>query len=318
MSIRSRKPQRPPAFDLLTDVMEQVRLEGTVVFAAELHGPFGIAIDRPHRSPFYIALEGECELHIGGRVHRVGPRDFVLLPKAAPHVVRSDAKARVVPFDDWLAAYPLDAHGFTLQRGSGAPRRVLGGFFSTDALKANPLFAALPPLILLRGTEPDVQRWLAPSVDIIRAEIDSDLQGSRTVLRRMADVLFIQALRAYAARHRAAAGWLRGLGDPRVAKALVLMHQRYAEPWTLESLARAAGASRTGLAVKFRELVGEAPMAYLARWRITRAANSLRNERLSLARVAESVGYQSDAVFSKAFRRVTGVSPGRYRRGAAA
>lgn len=320
MSIRSsrhRAADTPPAFDLLTDVMEQVRLEGTVFFTAELHAPYGIAIDRPHRSPFYIALEGECELQVAGKVHRVGPRDFILLPKAAPHIVRSDPKARIVPFDDWLAAHPLDAHGFTLHRGPGGARRVLGGFFSTDALKANPLFGGLPPYILLRGSDPDVQRWLAPTIDFIRAEIDSGLQGSRTVLRRMADVLFIQALRAYAARNRAATGWLRGLGDPRVAKALTLMHQRFAEPWTLDSLARAAGTSRTALAVKFRELVGEAPMAYLTRWRITRAANRLRSERTSLTRVGESVGYHSDAVFSKAFRRVTGVSPGRYRRSAA-
>ncbi len=319
MSIRSKHAAppaaTPPSFDLLSDVMEQVRLEGTVYFSAELHAPYGISIDRPHRSPFYIGLEGECEIQVGrGRPHLIGPRDFILLPKATPHVIRSDRGARIVPFEDWLATHPMDAHGFTVHRGPGAVRRVIGGFFSTDSLKINPLFDALPQLILLRGTDPDVQRWLQPTLEFIRAEIDSGLQGSRTVLRRMADVLFIQALRAYAARNRGAAGWLRGLGDPRVAKALVLMHQRYADPWTLDALAHEAGASRTALAVRFRELVGEAPMAYLTRWRVTRAANRLRSERTPLARVAEGVGYQSDAVFSKAFRRVTGVSPGRYRR----
>jgi AraC-like DNA-binding protein len=306
-----------PPFDLLTDVMEQVRLEGTVYFSAELHAPYGIAIDRPHRSPFYIGLEGECQIQVGrGKVHVLGPRDVALLPNAAAHVVRSDRDARVVPFDDWLATHPMDARGFTLHRGPGKVRRVIGGFFSTDSLRLNPLFSALPPIILLRGTDPDVQRWLEPTVNFICAEVEAGLQGSRTVLRRMADVLFIQSLRAYAARNRCAAGWLRGLGDPRVAKALTLMHQRYADPWTLDSLAHEVGTSRTALAVRFRELVGEPPMAYLTRWRVTRAASQLRSERTPLARVAEGVGYQSDAVFSKAFRRVTGVSPGRYRRDA--
>ncbi len=134
----------------------------------------------------------------------------------------------------------------------------------------------------------------------------------------MADVLFIQVLRAFAAQHDITCGWLRGLADPRVGRALLLLHQRYREEWTLDQLAHEVGASRTLLAVRFKELVGEAPMAYLTRWRITRAANQLRIDKTSLSRVAESVGYQSDAVFSKAFRRVTGQSPGNYRREALA
>lgn len=138
------------------------------------------------------------------------------------------------------------------------------------------------------------------------------------MLRRMADVLFIQAVPAYAAQHACATSWLRGLSDARVGKALALLHDRYAEPWTLDSLAREVGTSRTALAVRFKELVGEAPMAYLTRWRVTRAANRMRSERINLSRLAESVGYNSDAVFSKAFRRITGQSPGRYRNAAGA
>jgi transcriptional regulator GlxA family with amidase domain len=140
------------------------------------------------------------------------------------------------------------------------------------------------------------------------------MQGAQTVLRRMADVLFIQAVRAYALQHGCAASWLRGLSDRRIGQALTLLHSRYAEPWTVDSLAREVGMSRTLLAVQFKELVGESPISYLTRWRITRAANRLRSERVSLERVAESVGYTSDAVFSKAFRRITGIAPGRYRR----
>ena len=308
----------PAGFDLLTDVMEQVHLEGTVYFNAELHAPYAIAIDRPHRSPFYIGLEGECEIVVGrGKAARrfaFGPHDFVLLPGAAPHVVRSDARAPVTPFDDWVATHPMDARGRSVHAGPGAVRRVLGGFFSTDALRGHPLFSALPALILLRGDEPQVQRWLRPTVDFIRAELDAQAQGARTVLRRMADVLFIQAVRAYAAHNACAAGWLRGLTDARVGRALALLHERYAEPWTLDALAREVGASRTALAVHFHQLIGETPMAYLTRWRITRAANALRTERKPLSRVAAEVGYASDAVFSKAFRRVLGMPPARFRR----
>jgi AraC-like DNA-binding protein len=318
MSIRSEHPAlaEAPAFDVLTDVMEQVRLEGTVYFSAELHAPWGISIVRSGRAPFYAVASGECELQVDrrGPARRVQAGDFVLLPNAAPHVVRSDRGAPVVPFDTWLQAHPMDRRGATRHAGPGAATRVIGGFFSVDPLRINPLFGALPALIHLRGADGQVQSLLQPTLRLVEAEIAAGALGARTVLRRLADVLFIQAVRLHADGEAGVAGWLRGLADPRVGRALMLLHERYADPWTLDSLAHEVGASRTLLAVRFRTLVGEPPMAYLTRWRITRAANLLHGARLPLARVAEQVGYQSDAVFSKAFRRVTGQPPGVWRR----
>ncbi len=320
MSIRSEPPGAAAApqapFDLLTDVLEQVRLEGTVYFSAALHAPWGVSIARRGRAPFYAVTAGACELKVGSRgaVRQVQAGDFLLLPGAAPHVVRSGRDALVVPFDDWLQLHPLDRRGATVHRGPGAATRVTGGFFSIDPLRINPLFAALPPLIHLRGAEPRVRRWLAPTLRLIEAEIAGGGLGAPTVLRRLADVLFVQAVRLHAEGEKVAPGWLRGLADPRVGRALLLLHQRYAEPWTLESLAREVGTSRTLLSVRFRELVGEPPMAYLTRWRVTRAANALHGPRQPLARVAEQAGYRSEAVFSKAFRRVTGQAPGAWRK----
>jgi AraC-like DNA-binding protein len=240
----------------------------------------------------------------------------VLLPGGAPFVVRSGPDANVVPFDEFLATHPMDQRGYIRHDGPGPRTRVTGGFFSTQALKMNPLFAALPPLIHLRGTDPHVQRWLQPTLAFMDAEIAAGEQGARTVLRRLADVVFIQAVRAYiAGQDRATRGWLRGLTDRRVARALAAIHERYAEPWTLDALAHEAGMSRTAFAVTFKALVGESPMAYLQRWRVLRAANALRSDGLSLTRAAEAVGYPSGVVFAKAFKRVTGESPGRYRRG---
>lgn len=303
-----------PAFDVLSDVMEQVRLEATVYFSAELHAPWGIAVARRGRAPFYAVTEGRCELVVGRRVLRVEAGDLLLLPNAATHVARSGRDAVAVPFETWLAGHPMDARGSTVQAGRGAATRVTGGFFSTDVARLNPLFSALPPVIHLRGSEPQVRRWLEPTLAFIHAEVAAGEQGAATVLRRLADVLFIQAVRVYAQQQGGAASWLRGLADPRIARALTLIHARYAEPWTLDTLARAAGLSRTLLAVRFKALVGESPINYLARWRITRAAGELRSGRDSLERVAERVGYPSAAVFSKAFRRVTGEPPGRWRR----
>ena len=318
MSIRSDKAASGAGgFDLLTDVMEQVRLEAPVFFTGDLAAPYGISVVREGRAPFYAVRSGQCSIKVGDRAERkVGPGDFILLPGGAPHVVRSGPKAKIVPFDEWLATHPMDHRGFVRHRGTGPITRVTGGFFSAQSIKVNPLFAALPPLIHLRGSDPHVRQWLQPTLAFIDAEIVSDAQGARTVLRRMADVLFIQAVRAYiAGRDRRTRSWLRGLTDKRIARALATIHERYAEPWTLEALAREAAMSRTAFAVTFKALVGESPMSYLERWRVLRAANALRTEGLSLARAAEAVGYRSDIVFAKAFKRVTGETPGRYRRG---
>jgi AraC-like DNA-binding protein len=304
-----------PHFDVLTDLVDQVHLEGTVYFSAELHAPWGIAIARVGRTPFYLVRNGRAELQVErGRVHPLEAGDFVLLPNAAPHVVRSGRDAQIVPFDDWLALHPMDAAGRSVHAGSGAVTRVIGGFFSTGGATANPLFAALPRVIVLRGSDARVRRWLEPTLAFIENEIDARAQGAAAVLQRMADVLFIQAVRAYAAQDEGASGWLRGMSDRRIAHALALLHERYTEDWTLDRLAREVGMSRTALAVCFRELVGTAPMAYLTRWRITRAANLLRAKNVDLERAATQVGYASGTVFAKAFKRVTGQAPGRYRR----
>lgn len=214
-----------------------------------------------------------------------------------------------------MLRHPMDdkGRGFALG-GSGPLMRVTGGFFDTEPVRINPLLEALPAVIHLQGTDTAVQRWLTPTLHFIDAEMDHGHQGAQTVLRRLADVLFIQAVRAYSEQQGVTASWLRGLSDRRIARALALLHGRFADPWTLDSLAREVGMSRTLLAVQFKSLVGESPMSYLTRWRITRAANFIRSERGSLAQVAESVGYMSDAVFAKAFRRVLGVPPGQYRR----
>lgn len=306
-----------PRFDVLTDVVEQVHLEGTVYFSAELHAPWGIAIARAGRTPFYLVRRGRAEMQVGarGRPIALEAGDFALLPNAAPHIVRSERGAQVIPFDDWLALHPMDAAGRSVHAGGGEETRVIGGFFSSGGTAANPLFAALPSVIVLRGTDPRVRRWLEPTLAFIEGEIDARAQGSGAVLQRLADVLFIQAVRAHAAQEQAT-GWLRGMSDRRIARALALLHERFAEDWTLDRLAHEVGMSRTALAVRFRELVGEAPMAYLTRWRVTRAANLLRGRDGDLERTASAVGYRSGTVFAKAFKRVTGVSPGRYRRSA--
>ena len=147
--------------------------------------------------------------------------------------------------------------------------------------------------------------------------MSSRVHGSRSVLNRFADILFIQAVRAVLSTGAPIhAGWLKGLSDGRVARALALMHEHYAKPWTLTLLAREIGTSRTVLALRFRTLVGASPMAYLTRWRMLHAARLLRESRAGVADVAGMVGYTSEAAFAKAFKRTLGRTPGTARRSA--
>jgi len=145
--------------------------------------------------------------------------------------------------------------------------------------------------------------------------MDSRLHGSRSVLNRLADILFIQAVRAFLSMGELThAGWLKGLSDGHVARALALIHEHYAKPWTLERLAREIGISRTVLAVRFRTLVGASPIVYLTRWRMLQATKLLREPRAGVADVAGKVGYTSEAAFAKAFKRTLKRTPGQVRR----
>ena len=159
--------------------------------------------------------------------------------------------------------------------------------------------------------------WLEPTLRFIGVEMGSRMHGSRSVLNRLADILFIQAVRAFLSTGEPLhTGWLKGLTDGRVARALALMHEHYTQPWTLERLTRETGVSRTVLAVRFRTLVGASPMAYLTRWRMLQAAKLLRESRAGVAEVAEKVGYTSEAAFAKAFKRTLDRTPGAVRRSA--
>ena len=186
------------------------------------------------------------------------------------------------------------------------------GEFILEDRRINPLLAALPPLILIRGKDGDAVPWLRVTLDHVREEVQATNLGAEAVLTRLADVLFIQALRAHF--HEASfnessdnpQGWIGGLKDPQIGAALSLMHRRYSEPWTVALLAREVAMSRSAFSERFKELIGEPPLSYLARWRLHSAARLLRSSDAKLAQVARRVGYESDVAFHRAFKRVVG------------
>ena len=196
---------------------------------------------------------------------------------------------------------------FTYGPADSDRTRFVCGFLGCDAPPFNPLLQALPRMLVVRHASGRLERL----VELALAEVDG--AGAASVRERLSESMFIETVRSHLAL--GAPGWLDGLSDPLIGRALSLMHASPAEPWTTASLAHQAGASRSTLADRFTRLVGQPPMRYLAAWRMRLAADRLGRPEATVAEAAHDAGYESEAAFSRAFKKATGVTPGAWRNG---
>ena len=307
--------------DVLSEVLAVTRLKGTVYFSAELRAPWGIALPQRRRAPFYVVTRGQCEISLDGAPSpgvSLGPGDLVVLPGGTAHALASSATADAIPLEQFVARLPMDERGHVKALdGKGPMTSIIGGFFELERAP-EPLVAVLPPLIHVSGDDAEVSGWLDQTLRSIAHEASQALPGRAVVLNRLADVLFVRVVRAYLLKLSAGGAtgppsWLRGLTDPRIARALAQIHRAPEQAWTLAQLASRAAMSRTAFAQRFRALVGQTPVSYLAAWRMQKAAYLLEMG-TSIAQIAEQVGYTSELAFAKAFRRLMGMPPGAYAR----
>ena len=188
------------------------------------------------------------------------------------------------------------------------------GFIESAEFLFAPVFRSLPPLVIDRTSDDKVSAVITSTVKEIMVLADAGAPGTDLMLGRLMESLFVEVLRRYAARLPSSAkGWFAGLNEPIVSRALQLVHANPARRWTVDELAREAGASRTVLAERFNAVMGQAPIEYVTGWRMQIAAERIRNSEDSLAAIAADVGYESEAAFNRAFKRITGVTPGRWR-----
>jgi AraC-like DNA-binding protein len=318
--------------DPLTDVLTSVRLTGAVFFSVEgtapwvAEGPPASAISgrvlpgADHVLEFHAVTRGHCLGGILGEdpVH-LEAGDLICFPHGDPHVM-SSARGLRAPLDD-LSLYERPAGArlpFPVKLGSGPPEvHLVCGFLGCDARPFNPLLAALPRV--LRASDRDApDGWLSRFMEVAEAEARTPRPGAEAVLARLSELMFIEVIR----RHVESllpdrTGWLAGLRDPHVGKALAALHARPGHPWTLDALGHEAGLSRSALAERFTALVGEPPIQYLGRWRMQVAAGLLTSTHDGIAAIAARVGYASEAAFSRAFKKLVGVPPASWRRGRA-
>jgi AraC-like DNA-binding protein len=308
--------------DVLTDVLESVRMRSNVYGRMELTAPWGLRVDfgaQGHPS-FYVVSRGTCWLELDGVADAIPLTggDFLLLPKGRPHVIRDRPGSPPIPIKDLLAGCAAPGEGVNgpvlRHGGGGTPTSLVAGCFWFESEGGMPLIDALPPLIHIKGDEGSPVRWLESTLQFLAAEVASPVAGAETVRNRLADILFVQAIRAHISGAGATSvGWLRALGDEQIGAALRLIHERPAHPWTVDSLADGVAMSRSAFADRFRHLVGVPPHSYVTRWRLHKASDLLRRGDATLAAVARAVGYENESSFGKVFKRYTGLAPGEFR-----
>lgn len=298
--------------DLLSAVLRELRFESAGYRWLELGAPFRICFDQPGLRGVHLVARGECELVLhDGSVDRLTAGDLVIFPRSDSHVLRSPGAGA----GSTVSSAELGAQTPSTRLRAGGPRTdvviVCGAFLVGEP--DHPALRGLPRCIHLPGNAGRPQPWLAPLVEVLRAEAFDGGPGSDLVMARLSDALLIRILRHHSDTVDQT-GWLAGLRDPFVAAALAAIHTNLAHPWTLTGLASTVGLSRAAFAARFTDRVGEPAMRYLLSLRMQRAKTLLRNQQTTIAAVATQVGYQSDVAFAAAFKREVGSSPGAYRR----
>ena len=309
--------------DPLSDVLRAVRLNGAYFFLVDATDPWSMAAgaacdlapqilpDAEHLISYHVVVSGSCWGGLAGQPQMLlEPGDAIVFPHGDPHVMSSEERRGPVPgpMHGVPHRYPE-----TLRIGGGGRRAMfVCGFLACDARPYNPILSALPRCLHVRGA---AGGWLAEFPRQVVAESREGGAGSATMLTRMAELMFIEVLRRHIDRLPAQqTGWLAGLRDPLIAQVLAQLHARPTHAWTLAELAHAVATSRTVLAERFAQLVGVPPMQYLTQWRLQLAAEHLARGSAKVAAVAERVGYESEAAFSRAFKRATGHAPAVWRR----
>jgi AraC-like DNA-binding protein len=287
------RPGGASAVDPLSELLDTLRLAAVGHDRHERVAPWAVALPDDDVARVVVVARGAARLEgDGARPRALSAGDVVLLAHGgAPRLCDAGDGAR----------------------RSGAAVIVVCAFRFRAAHRTHAL-RRLPGCVHVRPQAWPEGRTLARVARLIADESRSALPGASVVMNRLADVLLVEVIRAFLAGRDCASRTLRALADPQIGKALVLVHERPEEPWTVDRLASRVALSRSGFAARFHDLVGEPPLEYVTRWRITRAAELLKDSDAAMAEVAERAGYASEAAFNRAFKRLEGVTPGAYRR----
>jgi AraC-like DNA-binding protein len=313
--------------DVLSEVLKVVKLQGALYFNGEFSSPWSFCAPHslmmaPHLAPgaghvitYHLLTEGKASARLldGERVP-LDAGDIVIFPHGHAHILENGPPTESVDMGKELAR--VVSQGLKLSRlgGGGEVTRFVCGFMTCEPQLSQVFLSGLPPLFKVSIRNDASGRWLENSIRFSVNEADASRAGGEAVLAKLSEVLFVETLRVYIAHiPPEQTGWLGGARDSEVGKTLALMHRNPAHPWTIATLAKEAGVSRSVLAERFRHYLNEPPMAYLTRWRLQLGAQKMTSTSHSVAQIAAEVGYESEAAFNRAFKREFETPPARFR-----
>ncbi|MCH9684344.1 MAG: AraC family transcriptional regulator [Deltaproteobacteria bacterium] len=294
---------------VLTSLLEAFRLRARVFHNAQYCGTWGVDTATPHRASFHFVARGDCTFRLRERpdeVRTLTTGDLIVLPRGTPHIVGSA---------DCSPAQINEATSVPYAEGEVEDSvALMCGYFEFDHVGPNPVADALPDCVFLRTAQPPHQGLLAPVTAALQHESHNTSHGSAVVIDRLAEILFVHLLRVHLAAHAQVPGLAAALADPGIRRALELVHRKPDTKWSVAEMGAAAGMSRSTFADRFRRLSGMSPMEYCTQWRMQRAYRWLVDEDIPVLEAALRCGYEGESSFSRAFKRVIGVSPSAVRR----
>jgi len=314
--------------DALSEILQLVKLEGAVYYTAEFTAPWGfrspptrevaefLRKGTKHVIVYHLLIQGRALCEVEDSTHRVElvPGDIVVFPHGDAHVLSNGSVSSILDYGRHLKE--LFSQGIVLARqgGGGESTSFVCGYMECDRELSKTFLGGLPPVCKVNIRDDHSGQWLENSIRFAAAEAGANRAGSEAVLARLSEALFVETLRRYMTElPPQQTGWLAGARDPQVGAALAHMHRAPEYRWTIANLAQQVGVSRSVLAERFRQYLGEPPMTYLARWRLQLGAQTLTTTSYSVARISGEVGYESEPAFNRAFKREFGVPPAQFR-----
>lgn len=314
--------------DVLSEVLKTVKLDGAIFYTAECSAPWGfrsppgrimasyLSPEPKHVIVYHLLTDGRgyAQVEGDGKLLHLDAGDIVVFPQGDPHLLGNGPA--VEPIDSSKELQRILSEDLKIARcgGGGEVTRIICGYMTCEPQLSRIFLGGLPPVLKVNIRKDASGQWLENSIRYSVETADTSRPGGETVLAKLSEVLFIETLRRYIAQlPQEESGWLAGVRDQEVGKALALLHRQPAHPWTIATLASEVGTSRSVLAERFRQYLSETPIAYLTRWRLQLGKQMLASTNHSVAQISGDVGYESEPAFNRAFKRAFGLPPARFR-----